>query len=43
MDAEKLQRLVTTEMPYGKHKGTLLATRLLDFHMLQQEVEGKKP
>ena len=22
---------------------TLLATRLLDFHMLQQEVEGKKP
>ena len=25
MDAEKLQRLVTTEMPYGKHKGTLLA------------------
>ena len=25
MDPEKLQRLVTTEMPYGKHKGTLLA------------------
>ena len=25
MDADKLQRLVTTEMPYGKHKGTLLA------------------
>ena len=25
MDAEKLQRLVTTEMPYGTHKGTLLA------------------
>jgi len=25
MDAEKLQRLVTTEMPYGKYKGTLLA------------------
>jgi hypothetical protein len=22
---------------------TLLATRLLDFHMLQQEVEGKQP
>jgi hypothetical protein len=22
---------------------TLLATRLLNFHMLQQEVEGKKP
>ena len=79
MDADKLQRLVTTEMPYGKHKGTLLvdlpgnylnwfaregfpkgelgqllalvcfltetllATRLLDFHMLQQEVEGKRP
>lgn len=25
MDSEKLQRLVTTEMPYGKYKGTLLA------------------
>ncbi|MDD2179649.1 DUF3820 family protein [Acidovorax sp. D2M1] len=25
MDTEKLQRLVTTEMPYGKYKGTLLA------------------
>ncbi len=25
MDADKLQRLVTTEMPFGKHKGTLLA------------------
>ncbi|MES2612452.1 MAG: DUF3820 family protein [Pseudomonadota bacterium] len=25
MDAEKLQRLVTTEMPYGKYKGTLIA------------------
>ena len=25
MDSDKLQRLVTTEMPYGKHKGTLLA------------------
>lgn len=25
MNAEKLQRLVTTEMPYGKYKGTLLA------------------
>ena len=25
MDADKLQRLVTTEMPYGKYKGTLLA------------------
>lgn len=25
MDAEKLQKLVTMEMPYGKHKGTLLA------------------
>ena len=78
MDAEKLQRLVTTEMPYGKHKGTLLAdlpanylgwfaregfpkgelgqllalvcflaetvmaTRLLNFHMLQKEI-GANP
>ena len=25
MDSEKLQRLVTTEMPYGKHKGTCIA------------------
>ncbi len=25
MDSEKLQRLVSTEMPFGKHKGTLLA------------------
>ena len=25
IDPEKLQRLVTLEMPYGKHKGTLLA------------------
>ena len=25
MDSEKLQRLVTTEMPDGKYKGTLLA------------------
>lgn len=25
MNAEKLQRLVTTEMPYGKYNGTLLA------------------
>ena len=25
MDSEKLQRLITTEMPYGKYKGTLLA------------------
>ena len=25
MDPEKLQRLVTQTMPYGKHKGTLLA------------------
>ena len=25
MDSEKLQRLVTTEMPYGKYTGTLLA------------------
>jgi uncharacterized protein (DUF3820 family) len=25
MDAEKLQKLVTMEMPYGKHKGTLIA------------------
>lgn len=25
MDFEQLQRLVSTEMPYGKYKGTLLA------------------
>ena len=25
MDSEKLQRLVTTEMPYGKYKGRLIA------------------
>ena len=25
MDAELLTQLVTTEMPYGKHKGCLLA------------------
>ena len=25
MDSEALQRLLTTEMPYGKHKGTLIA------------------
>jgi len=25
MDAEQLQRLVTVEMPFGKHKGTLIA------------------
>lgn len=25
MDAEQLQRLVTTSMPYGKYKGRLLA------------------
>lgn len=25
MDAEQLQRLVTTEMPYGKYKGRLIA------------------
>jgi hypothetical protein len=25
MDAEQLQRLVTTPMPYGKYKGRLLA------------------
>lgn len=25
MDTDSLQRLVTTTMPYGKHKGTLLA------------------
>jgi len=25
MDAESLQLLVTREMPYGKHKGTLIA------------------
>lgn len=25
MDAEQLERLVTTEMPFGKHKGTLIA------------------
>lgn len=25
MKPEDLQRLVTTEMPFGKHKGTLLA------------------
>ena len=24
-DGEQLQRLLTTEMPYGKYKGTLLA------------------
>jgi uncharacterized protein (DUF3820 family) len=24
-DGEQLLRLLTTEMPYGKHKGTLLA------------------
>lgn len=25
MDAEQLQRLVTVEMPFGKHKGTVIA------------------
>ena len=25
MDADALQKLVTTEMPFGKHKGCLLA------------------
>lgn len=25
MDVDKLQRLVTLQMPYGKHKGTVLA------------------
>jgi uncharacterized protein (DUF3820 family) len=25
LDSEQLQRLLTTEMPYGKHKGTLIA------------------
>ena len=25
MDPEKLQRLVTLQMPFGKHKGTVLA------------------
>ena len=25
MDQDKLQRLVTMQMPYGKHKGTVLA------------------
>lgn len=25
VDADQLQRLVTTEMPYGKHKGTRIA------------------
>jgi uncharacterized protein (DUF3820 family) len=25
MESEQLQRLLTTEMPYGKHKGTLIA------------------
>ena len=25
MDSEALQRLLTTEMPYGKHKGPLIA------------------
>ncbi len=25
IDPEKLQKLVTLQMPYGKHKGTLLA------------------
>jgi len=25
VDAEQLQRLVTTEMPYGKYKGRLIA------------------
>ena len=25
IDPEKLQRLVTQQMPYGKHKGTVLA------------------
>ncbi len=24
-DGEQLQRLLTVEMPYGKHKGTLIA------------------
>lgn len=24
-DGEQLQRLLTTEMPYGKHKGTRIA------------------
>ena len=25
VDADQLQRLITTEMPYGKHKGTCIA------------------
>lgn len=25
MDSEQLQRLVTVQMPFGKHKGTVLA------------------
>ncbi len=25
LESEQLQRLLTTEMPYGKHKGTLIA------------------
>lgn len=25
LDGEQLQRLLTTEMPYGKHKGCLIA------------------
>jgi len=25
MNAEQLQRLVTVEMPFGKHKGTVIA------------------
>jgi uncharacterized protein (DUF3820 family) len=25
MDSEQLQRLITTEMPYGKYKGRLIA------------------
>jgi uncharacterized protein (DUF3820 family) len=25
MKAEDLERLITTEMPFGKHKGTLIA------------------
>ena len=25
LESEQLQRLLTTEMPYGKHKGTVLA------------------
>lgn len=25
MESEQLQRLLTTEMPYGKHKGALIA------------------